>query len=113
MVTVTNYHLRQSKDNKPFVSLELQGDLEMVQSMQTGKFYATTRKCSMYSTFDEATAKLLVGKQIEGSIVRVECAPYDYTVPDTGEIIQLAHSYEYVPLVQTVKEAVRHVQMAE
>ena len=97
MVTVTNYHLRESKEKKSFVTLELQGDIELVQSMQTGKFYATTRKCSIVSTFDEATAKNLIGKQLEGSIQRVECEPYDYTIADTGEVIQLMHRYEYSP----------------
>ena len=36
MVTVIKYALRESKEGKPFISLELQGDLEMVQSMETG-----------------------------------------------------------------------------
>ena len=111
MITVINYHLRQNKEKKPFISLEIQGDVEFVQSMQTGKFYATTRKCSMSSTFDEPTAKALIGKQIEGSIVRVECEPYDYTIQDTGEVIQLAHRYEYRPPVQHVHVA-SQVQMA-
>jgi hypothetical protein len=110
MVTVTSYHLRESKDKKPFISLVLQGDLELVQSMQTGKFYATARKCSISSTFEEATAKALVGKQIAGSIVRVECEPYDYAIPESGEIIQLAHSYEYRP--DEVQVAQREKQMA-
>ena len=32
-----------------------------------------------------------------GSIARMECESYDYTVPETGEIISLAHTYEYLP----------------
>ena len=32
-----------------------------------------------------------------GTIERVQCDPYDYTVPETGEVVALAHSYEYVP----------------
>ena len=98
MVTVTNYALRESKEGKPFISLQLQGDLEMVQSMETGRFYATARKCSVTSTFDEPTAKSLIGKQLPGIIQRVESAPYEYTIPETGEVIMLQHSYEYVPV---------------
>jgi len=114
MVTVTNYHLRESKDKKPFISLELQGDLEMVQSMQTGRFYATARKCSMSSTFNEATAKGLIGKQIAGAIVRVECEPYDYTIPEGGEIIQLAHRWEYRPdEVKAVRVVEGNLQLAD
>jgi hypothetical protein len=32
-----------------------------------------------------------------GTIERVECDPYNYTVPETGEVVTLAHTYEYVP----------------
>jgi hypothetical protein len=97
MVTVKNYALRQSNEGKQFISLELQGDLEMVQSMETGRFYATARRCSVTSTFDEVTAKTMIGKQMPGSIKRVETEAYKYTVPETGEVIQLAHSWQYVP----------------
>lgn len=97
MVTVINYHVRQRKDGKDFVTLTLQGDIELVQSMETGKFYATARKCSISSTFDEKTAQGLIGTKMPGMIKRVESEPYDFTVQETGEVIKLAHSYEYVP----------------
>ncbi len=97
MITVINYHVRQSKDGKDFIALTLQGDIEMVQSMETGKFYATARRCSITSTFDEKTAESLVGSKMPGIIKRVESNPYDYAIPETGEIIKLAHSYEYAP----------------
>jgi hypothetical protein len=97
MITITGYALRKSNDGKQFIALQLQGDVEMVQSMQTGKFYATSKRCSMPSTFSEDVAKGLVGTRMAGTIERVQCDPYDYTVPETGEVVALAHSYEYVP----------------
>src|SRR4051794_11778670 len=97
MVTVVNYNFRTNKEGKEFISLELQGDIELVQSMETGRFYATARRCSITSTFNEETAKTLVGKQMPGTIQRVESEPYEYTIPDSGEVILLQHSYEYVP----------------
>jgi hypothetical protein len=98
MVKIIDYALRErSKDGKEFISLKLQGDPEFVQSMETGKFYLTARRCSITSTFDEETAKSLIGTKLPGSIVRVQCDSYDYTVPESGEIIPLAHSYEYRP----------------
>ena len=66
MVKVINYHLRQNTDGKPFVTLELQGDLVMVQSLETGRFYATAKKCSITSTFDEPMAKSLLGRENRG-----------------------------------------------
>ena len=97
MVTIIDYALRQSKDGKEFVSLQMQGDVELLQSLKTGRFYATARRCTMSSTFDEEMAKRLIGKQFPGSIIRVEAEAYDYTVPETGEVITLAHSYQYSP----------------
>lgn len=111
MVTITNYHLRNSKEGKPFISLELQGDIEMVQSMETGRFYATARKCSITSTFDEAMAKSLVGKAMQGNIIRKSCEPYEYTVPESGEVIMLAHTYDYTPEEQPVTAQVPQLQM--
>lgn len=97
MVTVKDYKVRETKEGKTFISLELMGDMEMVQSSQTGRFYATARRCFISSTFDEATAKRLLGTQMPGRIAKVESEPYDYTIPETGEVIQLAHRYDYVP----------------
>lgn len=96
MVTVKNYHLREGEDGD-FISLELTGEIELVQSANTGRFYATQRKCFISSTFDEETAKALLGKQIPGNIVRVDCEPYEYTIEKTGEIIQLSFKYDYSP----------------
>jgi len=97
MITIIGYRLAKNKSEKEFVVLQLQGDLEMVQSLDTGKFYATARKASVTSTFTEDTAKGLIGTKMPGVIKRVESDPYDYTVAETGEIIKLAHKYEYQP----------------
>jgi hypothetical protein len=97
MVTITNYVVRENSEGKSFVSLELQGEVEMIQSATTGRFYATARRCSMPSTFTEEVAKTLVGKQIRGRIDRVQCEPYEYTVKETGEVIILMHTYAYTP----------------
>ena len=97
MVTIIDAVQRKGKDGKPFMALILQGGVEMVQSQTTGKFFATAKKCSIASTFEEKEAKAMIGCQINGIIGRVECEPYDYTVKATGEVITLAHTYEYIP----------------
>lgn len=113
MVTVTNYHVRQRKDGKEFVSLTLQGDIEIVHSQETGKFYATAKRCSIASTFDEQMATNLIGTMMPGIIKRVEAEPYDFTIQDTGEVIKLAHSYEYAPETSIGLEVpVRRSQLA-
>lgn len=95
MVTVINYKRRETEQGKEFFVLEVQGGVEMVRSRQTNNFYATAKKSSIPTTFDEQTCQALVGTQIEGRIVKVDCEPYDYTVKETGEIIELTHRYVY------------------
>jgi hypothetical protein len=97
MVLITGYMIREGKDGKSFIALELQGELEMVQSVDSGRFYATARRCSITSTFTEDVAKTLIGKTLSGRIARVQTDPYEYTVKETGEVINLAHSFQYLP----------------
>ena len=113
MVIVSDYMEKlNSKSGLSFVLLELSGGLELVQSQNTGKFYATARKCRIPSTFNVEVAKLMVGQSIEGDIVRVEVDAYSYTNKDTGEIITLAHSYSYRPKgsLELIGEGVIEVQ---
>ena len=97
MVTVSAYALRKATDGHQFITLELTGGVEFVQSMQTGKHYATVRKCSMPTTFNETIAKGLIGTSYPGEIARVESDPYQYIIKETGEEITLNYSYQYVP----------------
>jgi hypothetical protein len=97
MVKVTNYAIRSTKDGKPFVSLELTSGLELVQSQETGRFYATVRKCFIPTTFDETVARTMIGTTLEGTLVRIEVAPYDFNNPDTGEVMKLNYSWGYLP----------------
>lgn len=97
MVTINAYHVRQNQEGKSFVTLELLGDVELIQSSSTGAFYATAKKCTISSTFPEEVAKTLIGKQVRGRIERVQCEPYEYTVKETGEVVTLTHTYSYNP----------------
>lgn len=97
MVTITNYFIRQGKDNKPFIALEITGEVEIIQSLDTGRFYATAKRCSIPSSFSEEMAQTLIGKQIKGRIDRVQSEAYEYTVKETGEVISLTHTYVYNP----------------
>ncbi len=108
MVTVTDYAIRENRDGEPFVALILQGDLEMVRSQESGRFYATARTCSIPSTFTELVAQKMIGQQIPGRIVKQECEPYEYTIPESGEVVTLSHTWEYVP--EEKKERAPRVQ---
>lgn len=103
MVKIKAAHLREGEKGS-FVSLELQGEIELVQSLNSGRFYATTRRCFISSTFDLPTAEQFVGKELKGNIVRVQCDPYDFTVPETGEVISLGYSWDYLPEQTAARE---------
>ena len=111
MVKITNFFNVETKDGKNFISLELTGSIELVQSQSTGKFYATIRKCRIPSTFSEEIAKTMLGQELEGEIVRVQVDAYQFANKQTGEIMTLQHSYAYRP--KGSMELVGHSQVHE
>jgi hypothetical protein len=105
MVTVIGAEARKNAQGDLFMVLQLMGGMEMVKSSQSGKYYATARKTSIPSTFDEETAKSFIGTKLPGSIERVKCDPYNYVV-DGGEVVELEFSYQYNPSPNTTEEVV-------
>ena len=99
MVTIVDYRLNKNSDGEKFYSLILEGDLTIVQSTETGNFYATAKRSSITSTFSEESAKKLIGREIPGDIIRESCDPYTWVEPESGEEITLSHTYKYVPSV--------------
>ena len=111
MVTVTGFKTVETPEGDSYVRLILQGDLEMVQSSETGNYYATARRTSISCTFDEVLAEKMVGKQLDGWILKVDTEPYEFTV-DSGETIKLSHRWIYteeseedLAIQELVKEA--------
>ncbi|MBL7887065.1 MAG: hypothetical protein JNJ52_09975 [Flavobacterium sp.] len=96
MVTIVDYKSFERENGEKFFGLVVQGGIEAVKSQQTGKTYFTARTVTVPTTFDESTCSGLIGTKIGGVIKKVETDPYDYTVTETGEVIQLTHSYEYM-----------------
>ena len=96
MVTIVDFVPRQNSGGEIFHVLILEGDLEMVRSTETGKFYATAQRASVTSTFSEAVCQKLIGKELDGKISKVKCDPYEYTIPETEEVITLNHRFEYL-----------------
>lgn len=95
MVTVKDYKQRTNKEGENFFVLVLQGEVAPVKSSETGRMYFTAKTCTVSSTFDEETCKQLIGMQFPGQIIKVETEPYEFTIPETGEVIQLSHRWEY------------------
>lgn len=96
MVTIVDYKSYQKEDGEKFYGLIVQGGIEAVKSQESGKTYLTARTARVSCTFNEATCVSLIGTQLPGSIRKVEVDAYDYTVPDTGEVLELTHRFEFV-----------------
>ena len=96
MVKIVGLKTFERKDGSEFCALIVQGGIEAVKSKETGKTYFTARKVNVSCTFDEEMCESLIGSDFPGSIQKVEVEAYEYAIPDTGEMITLTHSYEYV-----------------
>jgi len=59
MVTIVDYKRKYTQNGESFFALELQGEIEIVKS-KIGNLYATSRRTSLMSTFDEKTCKSLL-----------------------------------------------------
>ena len=106
MVTVSGVEQRKNAKQELFPVLIITGDLEIRTSKTTGKPYAAVRKMSIPCAFDEKVAQQMVGKQLKGEIQRLDCDPYDYANPDTGEIVKLTHTYQYCPNPSNLAEVI-------
>jgi len=109
MVTIVKAHQRTGERGS-FMSLELLGEVEAVQSQSTGRFFLTAKRCFLTSTFSPEVAEGLVGSKLPGNIVRVQTDPYEYSVPETGEKILLAHKYDYQPEESPSAQLIRNTQ---
>ena len=106
MVRIIDVLKRQNSAGEDFFLLVLRGGLQIVKSEETNRYYATMKQATMSTTFDENTCKSLIGEEIPGSIVKVEVEPYEYALPETGEIITLSHRWEYVKESDKITEIV-------
>lgn len=96
MVKIVDYKTYQKEDGTEFYALVVQGGVEVVQSKETNRTYLTASTVSVPCTFNEITCQSLVGQDLPGGIRKVEVEPYDYTIPETGEVITLTQRRQYV-----------------
>lgn len=96
MVKIIDYRTCQTEDGEEFNTLLVQGGLEAVKSKETGRTYLTARTASVPCTFNKDICESLKGTDLHGNIKRVEVEPYEYAIPNGGEVIMLTHRFEYV-----------------
>ena len=107
MVTVKEIKKAENSKGEEFYGLIVQSGAVSVKSKKTGRVYFTAKTAFVATTFDEKTASSLVGMEFEGTIRKVETDPYQYTIEETGEIIELSHRWEYVdPALEMAEQVV-------
>jgi hypothetical protein len=106
MVTVKEIKRAENSKGEEFYGLIVQSGPMAVKSKQTGRVYITAKTAFVSTTFDEQTASSLIGAEFEGTIRKVDCDPYEYTIEATGEIVELSHRYEYVDPALEMEEQV-------
>jgi hypothetical protein len=55
-------------------------------------------------TFDEQTVSSLIGAEFEGTIKKLKIEPYENTIEETCEIIEMKHRLEHVYLSLEIEE---------
>lgn len=106
MVTITDYSQRENEEDEPFNVLHIEGEVELVRSEDSGQYYATARQTTIPSTFSDEKCESLLGKELQGSIEKVPCDKYEYTIPESGEKIILDFTWEFDPAPVSLEEQV-------
>lgn len=112
MVTIINYKEVQTEDGRHFVSIELQGEPKLEISSTTGNFYLTANKTRVSTALPIEACKMLIGKQLPGTVEKVQVEPYPYVNKETGEAFTLDYAYVYRPEEQSLsKEELDYARM--
>ena len=106
MVTIIDFKQRVNQEGKEYGVLVLQGAIETVRSQTTNRPYFTAKKTAVPTTFDEAFGKNLIGQTLPGQIEKQECEAYIFTNPETGEEMELTHTYIYNEDPASIEEEV-------
>jgi len=106
MVTVKEIKKAKNSKDEEFYGLIVQSGAVSVKSKKTGRVYFTAKTAFVATTFDEETASSMIGMEFEGSIRKVPTDPYNYTIEETGEIIELSHRWEYFDPALEMEEQV-------
>jgi len=97
MVTIINAKEVQTKDGRTFVSLTVEGEAT-VQFNSEGNASMGALKATIPANISLALAEDMVEarKTLPGRVARIECEPYVWNNPTTGEPLTLSHTYKYV-----------------
>jgi hypothetical protein len=105
MVKVTEVAKRKASDGREFNVLILSADKPELVKSASGNQYMVVRTASIPCSADESMAKHFIGLELPGSITKVPCEAYSYTLQD-GKQITLEHRFEYNEAATSIEESV-------
>ena len=106
MVTVVDCSVRKSNEGIDMAYLVVESEPEFVRSSSTQKMYMTSRRAFVLTTFDKKVCKSLIGTKYPGSIKKIQCDEYEFTKPNSEEVVKLDFRYEYSDEAATLEEMV-------
>lgn len=68
-------------------------------------YYTTAKQASIPLTFNKDVAKTFIGKQLEGSVDKVEYEPYEIVYEESGKVVTLDFRWIFLKPGDTVEEA--------
>jgi hypothetical protein len=105
-VIVKEIKRAKNSSGEEFYGLIVQSGAMAVKSKKTGRVYLTARTAFIATTFDEETASSLIGAEFDGTIKKVQTDPYEYTIQETGEVLELSHRWEFVDPALEMEEQI-------
>lgn len=106
MVKVIDYQLKENAKTKMTYSvLVLQGEPEVLISKSSQKPYISARRTSIPCALDESSARALIGSELEGSIERVACTPFEVKLA-TGKKVKISTAFQFIPAELTSEKEV-------
>jgi hypothetical protein len=106
MVKVIDFQKKENPKTKESYSvLILQGEPEVLISKSSGKPYLTAKRTSIPCALDETSAKALIGSELEGSIERVACTPFEVKLA-TGKKVKISTAFQFMPAETAVEKEV-------
>lgn len=112
MVTINGYSRKKSSDGDEFIALDLIDELEFTHNTKTGKMYVTILRCSLPTTYNEQEAAFLVGRTMQGKVVRIPNNAYDYIIQLTIGALHLQNILGYQLPFLEIESALKLGKMA-
>lgn len=96
-VKVISYEKKTAQSGGNFYVLTIANTQpSLTQSEDTGSWFMSTQKANIIASgMSKEECAGMVGQVLPGSIVKQASAPYEYTVPSTGEKKVLDYKYVY------------------